>query len=89
MRVRFTHTNREDKIMTDRIRYYLINTMSAAERSHCGRVLSWHWSQEAAVRADGALQRATRRANGNSSYLPTIIRTSDEVRIDCADAWER
>lgn len=53
--------------------YALINTMDAAGYDSIGTILSCHRSVEAAERADRALQRAVKRANGSASYLPTIV----------------
>lgn len=53
--------------------YALINTMSAVD-VYVGRVLSMHRTAEAAETADTKLQRAVKRANGQNSYLPTVIR---------------
>lgn len=69
--------------------YYLINTMSAVEPAHLGRIVSRHRTEENACAANAKLQRQVKRANGRSSYLPTIIRSSDEAYQDGADAWER
>ena len=53
--------------------YAVINTMSAVQGESIGAVVSIHRTEEAAKRADDKLQRLTRRANGQSSYLPTQI----------------
>lgn len=37
------------------------------------RIVSRHRTVEAACKADSKLQRAVKRANGSSSYLPTRI----------------
>ena len=37
------------------------------------KVLSIHRTAEAAENADGKLQSAVRRANGSSSYIPTVL----------------
>jgi Cu/Ag efflux protein CusF len=54
----------------------LINTMTRMD-TYVGTVLSLHRSVEAAEKADSELQRAVKRANGQNSYLPTIIREVD------------
>lgn len=46
------------------------------------RRISRHRTLEAAVRADRKLQRAVRRANGATSYLPTEYRNSDGTAVD-------
>lgn len=53
--------------------YALINTMTQIPGDSLGTVLSLHRTAEAAERADAALQRAIKRANGETSYLPTCI----------------
>lgn len=55
-----------------RVMYALINTMCATGDS-AGMILSMHRTEEAAEAADAALQRAIKRRNGQSSYLPTVI----------------
>ena len=47
------------------------------------RTVSHHRTVYAAVRAKAKFLRAVRRANGQSSYIPTRI----EVREDSAGAW--
>jgi hypothetical protein len=54
-------------------KFALINTFNAMP-GHLGAVQSFHRTEEAAEKADRALQKAIKRANGQSSYLPTIIR---------------
>ena len=54
-------------------KYALINEMQAIPGDSIGTILSKHRSIEAAERANAALQRATKRGNGASSYLPTRI----------------
>lgn len=53
--------------------YYLVNEMDNSEESAFGRVVSAHRTAAAAWRADARLQRAVKRANGGTSYLPTIV----------------
>lgn len=53
--------------------YYLINTMSKIQGTTVGRVVSGHRTRGAAKTADDKLQRMTKGANGQNSYLPTII----------------
>lgn len=53
--------------------YALINTMSGVQGDSIGAVVSIHRTIEAAAAADVKLQRQVRRANGDSSYLPTRI----------------
>lgn len=53
--------------------YLLINTMNQIGVDSIGTVVSKHRSVEAASAANGKLQRAVRRANGQNSYLPTTI----------------
>lgn len=50
----------------------LIDTMDRTDSCY-GRILSRHRSVRAAQNADDKLQRAVRRRNGQTSYLPTII----------------
>lgn len=57
-------------------KFALINTFNSMP-GHLGAVQSFHRSEEAAEKADKALQRAVKRANGQSSYLPTIVREID------------
>ena len=54
-------------------KFALINTFNAMP-GHLGCVQSFHRTEQAAEKADKALQKAVKRANGQSSYLPTIIR---------------
>lgn len=54
-------------------KYALINTFNAMP-GRLGGILSFHRTEEAAERADKVFQKAVKRANGNSSYLPTTIR---------------
>lgn len=53
--------------------YAIINTMQAWDY-YVGSVVSVHRTAEAAEAADAKLQRAVKRANGQNSYLPTVIR---------------
>lgn len=53
--------------------FALINTMQAIPGSSIGTILSQHRSVQAAENADAKLQRLTKAANGQSSYLPTRI----------------
>ena len=53
--------------------YALINTMNAIPGDSLGTIVSLHRSVPAAVRSDAALQRATRRGSGSSSYIPTRV----------------
>lgn len=53
--------------------YALINTMTQIPGDSIGTILSTHRTVEAAERADATLQRLTKRANGQTSYLPTTI----------------
>jgi hypothetical protein len=52
--------------------YAVVNTMTSTDREY-GSILSRHRTVEAATAADDKLQRAVRRSNGQTSYLPTII----------------
>jgi hypothetical protein len=52
--------------------YYVINRMDAVA-PYAGRVLSSHFTLDAARKADQKVQRGVRRRNGRSSYLPTSI----------------
>jgi len=52
--------------------YALVNTMESTQDT-LGRVISTHRTRSAAEQANVKLQRMTRRANGASSYLPTMI----------------
>jgi len=54
-------------------KYALINTLNAMPM-YMGSVQSFHRTEEAAEKADKALQKAVKRANGKNCYLPTIIR---------------
>jgi uncharacterized protein involved in exopolysaccharide biosynthesis len=54
-------------------KFALVNTLNAMP-DHLGSVESFHRTEEAAEKADKALQKAVKRANGQNSYLPTIIR---------------
>ena len=51
-----------------------------------GHTISRHRSIEAAVKADRKFQRAVKRANGDSSYIPTQIR-EDGKAIDENDYY--
>lgn len=53
--------------------FALINTMNAVPGDSIGTIVSRHRTRDAAERADSALQRRTRAANGATSYLPTCI----------------
>jgi uncharacterized membrane protein YecN with MAPEG domain len=54
--------------------FAVLNTMSAVSGSSTvGRCESKHRTFEAAEAANQRLQRAVKRANGQSSYLPTRI----------------
>ena len=53
-------------------KYAIVNTMS--DSSDCkGQVLSLHLTEHAAEVRDQSIQRRVKRANGLSSYLPTIV----------------
>jgi hypothetical protein len=54
-------------------KFAVINTFNAMP-GRLGAIQSFHRTEEAAEKADKALQKAVKRANGQSSYLPTIIR---------------
>lgn len=69
--------------------WYVINTMDALGNGHVGKILSRHRSEDAAESAAGKLQRAVRRANGQGSYLPTIVRSSADIRADGSHAYHR
>lgn len=63
------------------MKYALINQMSAIHGDSIGRVVSWHLTEEAAQVADMKLQRLTRKANGEGSFLPTrIVRIAGNTR---------
>lgn len=53
-------------------KFALINTFNALP-GRLGSVVSFHRTEAAAIAADVKLQKAVKRANGQSSYLPTII----------------
>jgi uncharacterized membrane protein YecN with MAPEG domain len=54
--------------------YAVLNTFAAVESSSTiGRCESIHRTRAAADAADARLQRACKRNNGTSSYLPTRI----------------
>jgi len=53
--------------------YALINTMGKIQNDSIGTVLSFHHTVEAAEKASDKTQRQVKRANGDNSYLPTII----------------
>lgn len=61
--------------------YALVNTMSESSDTY-GRIISRHRTIEAAESADSSLQRSIKRANGSSSYLPTVI---VELPAGCRD----
>jgi hypothetical protein len=63
-------------------KFALINTFPALP-DHLGQVISFHRTEEAAEKANASLQKAIKRANGNSSYLPTIIREVDSKAKKC------
>ncbi len=71
--------------------FYVVNTMSATEAGHVGRILSSHRTRDTAERADAKLQRAVKRANGSGSYLPTTIVSDDPAASACpgADDYQR
>lgn len=50
----------------------LINTFNAIGSS-IGTIESLHRTEEAARKADSAIQRAVKKHNGQSSYLPTEV----------------
>ena len=52
--------------------FAVINTMDRSDRV-IGRIVSRHRTVETATAADSKLQRAVRRRNGPTSYLPTIV----------------
>lgn len=54
-------------------KFALINTFDRLPH-HLGSIVSFHRTMELAEKADKALQKAVKKANGQSSYLPTIIR---------------
>jgi hypothetical protein len=63
--------------------YVLINTLEG--NADClGQALSCHRSKAAAEEADGRVQRAVKRANGQASYLPTCVVW---IRGGTAGAW--
>lgn len=53
--------------------YALINTMNAIQGDSIGTILSTHRTTQAAEAASEKINRATRRANGANSYLPTRV----------------
>jgi hypothetical protein len=53
--------------------FTLVNTMTQVLGDSIGTVISQHRTLDAAEHANTILQRAVKRANGNSSYLPTRI----------------
>lgn len=52
--------------------FALVNTMNRLDNSP-GMIESQHRTIAGAVRANAAAQRAVKRYNGSSSYMPTII----------------
>lgn len=66
--------------------YALLNRMDSTD-VFVGRVLSRHRTIEAAERANATLQRATRRANGRTCYIPcAIVELLADLRVR---AWAR
>jgi hypothetical protein len=63
-------------------KFALVNTFSALP-GHVGSVQSFHRTEAAAEKADKALQKAVKRANGKSSYLPTVIVEVDAAAKKC------
>ena len=67
------------------MKYYLINTFDNRGEPTVfrpiGSLVSWHKTEEAAIRAQAQLLRAIRRHNGPQSYLPTVILTSNDCEI--------
>lgn len=57
-------------------KYAIINTMEKYDTT-AGKVLSTHRSLAAAEAEDRKIQRAVKRWNGDSSYLPTVIAEVD------------
>lgn len=53
--------------------YAVINTMTSVPGDSIGTILSQHRTARAARASDSIIQRRTRAANGDNSYLPTII----------------
>jgi hypothetical protein len=70
--------------------YALINTMTAIPGDSIGTIVSKHRTRGAAERANEILQRRTKKANGQNSYLPTrvvkLIRTP-KYRHVANDEW--
>lgn len=69
--------------------YLLVNTFSSPER-----IISRHRNATAAGKADSQCQRAIKKANGKTCYLPTEIRREDgqaltETEVDQLNAWRR
>jgi hypothetical protein len=52
--------------------YAVINTMNAVPGDSIGTIASRHKTLDAAQRAEASLQRATKRANGQASYLRVV-----------------
>lgn len=59
--------------------YLLVNTFTNDD------VISRHRSLVAAVCADRKLQKQVKKANGSSSYLPTVIRNDDGTPVSPED----
>ena len=53
--------------------YALINTMSKIPGDSIGAIVSQHRTIDAAERAGTKLQHQVKAANGQNSYLPTVI----------------
>lgn len=54
------------------MKYALVNTMNNVGRE-IGSAISFHASEEAAEKANAKFQKSVKRANGQSSYMPTKI----------------
>lgn len=59
--------------------FIVVNTI-LADDNHLGQALSTHFTIEAAEKSMAKIQRAVKRRNGASSYIPmTIIETNHNV----------
>lgn len=82
-----SETQRKTRKGDKMTRFVIINTMDAVDVFR-GKVISVHHSLEAAMENDSKIQRACKRANGDSSYMPTVICEIDSKRPRIGD-WVR
>lgn len=69
--------------------YYVVNTFTALGSRHVGTVMSTHRLEDRAKAAQAQLERAVKRANGASSYLPLTIFDSTDVEVRNGEAYHR